>query len=90
MDRVNRNPGQKFDGSELDWLLDEYLNAKASKVAAPTLKDYSIALGYFRKWWSEVGPQQGNVLCPACFWRCSDLLRTSRLMALLSVLISFL
>lgn len=62
MDRVNRNPGQKFDGSELDWLLDEYLNAKASKVAAPTLRDYSIVLGYFRKWWNEIGPQQGFVV----------------------------
>lgn len=62
MDGVNKSPGRQFDGSELDWLIEQYLGDSSSRVATATLKDYTAALGYFRRWWYEVGPTQAFIV----------------------------
>ncbi|MFN8493874.1 MAG: tyrosine-type recombinase/integrase [Caldilineaceae bacterium] len=56
MDKVNRNPERQFDGSDLAWLLAEYLRDRTSRVSASTMKDYAYVLHFFEMWWAEWGP----------------------------------
>lgn len=67
MDGVNKTPKRSFDGRELEWLLDTYLAESATRIAATTHKDYSLALDYFRRWWALVGPQQDYIVGRADF-----------------------
>ena len=62
MDGVNKNPGRNFNGKDLEWLLDAYLEESATRIAATTHKDYSLALDYFRRWWRDVGPKQDYIV----------------------------
>lgn len=61
MDRVNRSPERQFDGSELDWLIEQYLAESKSRVSKNTLRDYTYLLDYFARWWHTVGYSQGFV-----------------------------
>ena len=58
MDSVNRSPSRQFDASEIDWLISEYLAESEKRVTPTTFKDYRYLLGFFRRWWSEVGAAQ--------------------------------
>jgi len=62
MDTVNKTPGRQFDGSELDWLIGEYLAESEKRITQTTFKDYRYLLGFFRRWWLEVGPAQAWTL----------------------------
>jgi integrase len=67
MDTINRTPHRQFDGSDLLWLIDEYLKESSSRVAPITLSNYKYLLDYFVHWWAEVGPTQEWVVRRSSF-----------------------
>jgi integrase len=58
MGSINLSPGRPaLDATHLDALCELYLEDAARRVLPVTLQGYSYALGVFRHWWADVGPQ---------------------------------
>lgn len=62
MDSINRSPARQFDGRELAWLIEQYLEESKSRVSKNTLRDYTYLLNYFASWWHTIGYSQGFVV----------------------------
>lgn len=67
METLNRNPGREFDGTDLIWLINEYLAEASSRVASLTLHNYTYFLDFFVRWWDSTGPAKGWIVRRATF-----------------------
>lgn len=58
--RIRRQPAlPTLDGTDLAWLLDEYVAACRVRLREPTTADgYAFKLAWFTRWWAEVGPER--------------------------------
>lgn len=62
MEGISRKPDTQFDGHDLPWLIEEYLNDCERRVQKKTCYTYRMLLDYFLTWWAEVGPAQNYTL----------------------------
>lgn len=59
VDRIARSPKvPAIDGSDLDWLINRYLDNRRTKVDAKTAHTYECRLRLVTGWWGEIGPTQ--------------------------------
>lgn len=76
VDRITRSPDvPSIDGRDLDWLIDQYLIDRRTKVVAKTASSYECRLRLVTDWWLTVGPSQGWRLKAADFERLEYHLR---------------
>lgn len=58
-DRITRSPVvPAIDGRDLDWLINQYLDNRRTKVDGKTAQTYECRLRLIVEWWEEVGPSQ--------------------------------
>lgn len=63
MSKINLKQQQpELYAHDLPALIDLYLTDCKPRIAPMTLKDYTLALGYLRRWWLEVGPDKQWIL----------------------------
>ena len=63
MSKINLKQQQpELYAHDLPALIDLYLTDCKPRIAPTTVKDYSLALAYLRRWWLEVGPDKQWVL----------------------------
>lgn len=57
-----QRPEQVLDATDLDALLDAYLEDARSRLKAYTVDGYAQKLIHLRRWWAEIGPSRGYEL----------------------------
>lgn len=62
METISRKPDTQFNGQDLPWLIEQYLEDCARRVKKHTLYTYQKHLEYFLTWWAEVGPNQNYIM----------------------------
>lgn len=66
VESINRTPAAPpLDGRDLEWLIEQYLDDRRTKVVVKTAQSYECRFRIFLEWWSSVGPLQRWMLTAA-------------------------